>query len=275
MIDVKVTLDGIDDVKSMLNRLQTKNIPYAIQNALNNLAFQTMREGRAHIQANIDNPTKWPVNSWYVVRKATVKNRVTGNPKLEAVVGWSDYTGQKRYAPGQGTASSAEHYLSHLWRGGARKHKAFERQLQNRGLMPRGTYAVPGDAAAELGMINSYGNMKSGVIVAILSGLGAFDEVGYSANASVRQSKRMSANKSAKKHVYWAGKPGVNTPNGIWMLDEKFGRGRGRLRPIIIFVRAPNYKKQLDLAKIAKTVQDRDARREFEKAIEYELRNAK
>jgi len=272
---INISLEGIDDVQAMLGRLQTKNIPYAVQNALNNLAFQTMREGRAHIQANIDNPTKWPVNAWYVIRKATVKNYSTGRANLEAVVGWSDYTGQKRYAPGQGAAASADHYLSQLWNGGPRKLKAFERQLQNRGLMPKGMYAVPGKAADELGMINSYGNMKPSVIIAIMSGVGAFDELGYQANATVRQSKRLSASKAAAKHIYWAGKPGRNTPNGIWLLDEKFRRGRGRLRPVIVFVRQPVYQKQLDLAKIATTVQNRDARREFEKAIEYELRNAK
>jgi len=81
--------------------------------------------------------------------------------------------------------------------------------------------------------------------------------------------KNESESKAAARHVYWAGKPGPNTPNGIWMIDEKHKSGRGRLRPILVFVKGASYKKRLDLDK---TVEK--SRSNFDKYFETELQNA-
>lgn len=263
MIDIKI---DTRDVERYLDSVQREQIPFAASRALNTVAFQVMREGRDHIKSGLDKPTRWPIQSWYVRRKADKQS-------LIAVVGWSDYLNQKRLNPG-GSSSDAEYYLSQQWNGGGRKHKAFERQLIKAGFMPSGMYAVPGAAAEELGMMDGFGNMKPSVIVAILSSIGSFNEAGFKANATARQSKRMSAAKSAKRHVYWAGKPGKNTPNGIWIVDEKHS-DRGRLRPVIVFVNATNYKPRLDLESLARNVRERDMPREFNRALEYALRTAR
>jgi hypothetical protein len=118
--------------------------------------------------------------------------------------------------------------------------------------MPAGMFAMPGDAAKGLGFIDARGNFKASALVQILSQLGAFTESGYSANATTRQSRKVKGLKAAAKQVYWAGKPGRNTPNGIWALDEKHGNGRGRLRPVMVFVSKANYKQRLDLSTVAK-----------------------
>lgn len=233
---IKVSLQGFDQVQRMLQE-GNKQARFAAKVAINNQAFKAMREGRSHIQSGLDRPTRWTVTAWYVRRKATKDN-------LEAVVGWSDYLANK-------SGNAAEYYLGQQWAGGGRKHKAFENRLIRSGLMPAGMYAVPGKAALDMRMIDANGNMKGSVLVAILSAVQAFGESGYNANATTRQSKRMSASKMASRQVYWAGKPGPNTPNGIWALDEKFRRGRGRLRPILIFVRSARYRQRLDLTSIA------------------------
>jgi hypothetical protein len=262
MINIKI--EGLEQVQRKLAGFE-KQIPFVLKNALNAVAFQTMREGREYLQKNIDRPTPWTVKSWYVRKKADKRD-------LVAVVGWSDYLSQKRIQEGQ--YAGAEFYLAQHWNGGQRKLKAFERQLIRKRVMPASMHAVPGDAAEELGMIDKYGNMKGSVLVAILSAVGAFDELGYSANATVRQSRRLGASKMAAKHVYWAGKPGKNTPNGIWMLDDKFSK-RGRLRPVIVFVKPGNYRKRLDLDTISRTVEKRDLPREIDKAIDYAIRTAR
>lgn len=217
-----------------------KQARYAARVALNNQAFKAMREGRSALSAGLDRPTRWTITSWYVRRKAT-------REKLEAVVGWSDYLANK-------SGNAADYYLSQHWNGGRREHKAFEKRLIRAGIMPAGMYAVPGKAAEDLKMIDPHGNMKGSVLVAILSAVQAFGESGYNANATTRQSKRMSASKMASRLVYWAGKPGKNTPNGIWVLDDKYSK-RGRLRPVLVFVRAPAYKRRLDLKSIATKAQ--------------------
>jgi hypothetical protein len=227
------------DTKHALNALLAtqKQVRFAASKALNNIAFKAMRDGRAHVQANLNNPTPWTVKAWYVRKKATKAD-------LVAAVGWSDYLSNKR-------GHAAEYYLGQHWTGGGRKQKAYESHMQRSGLLPAGHFTVPGAAAKEMKMLDARGNFKGGAIVAIMSALGAFDQRGFTANATARQSKKRSANKSASKQVYWAGKPGKNTPNGIWALDEKFGKGRGRLRPIMVFVSRANYRKRLDLDKIA------------------------
>jgi hypothetical protein len=232
MIHIKV------DASSTLRMLENgqKQARYAAAVALNTCAFNGMREGRKHLEQRLDKPTRWTVSSWYVRKKAKKTD-------LVAVVGWSDYLANKR-------GNAADYYLSQHWNGGRREYKAFEQRLIRAGVMPSGMYAVPGQAADDLKMIDRNGNMKAGVLVAILSALSTFTEAGYNGNASTRQARRLSANKMASRLVYWAGKPGKNTPNGIWVIDEKYSK-RGRLRPVMVFVRSPNYSKRLDLDGVA------------------------
>lgn len=265
MIEIDVRAD-IRAATEFLTDLQRKQIPFATVRALNTVAFNAMRVGREYLQANLDKPTPFTVKSWYVRRKAT-------KAKPEAVVGWSDYVSQKRIGEG-GQFAGAEYYLAQHWAGGGRRNKAFERQLQRRGIMPDGMQAVPGDSAQELGMMDRYGNMKGSVLVAILSAVGSFDEMGYQANATTRQSKRMSREKSASKRVYWAGKPGNNTPNGIWMIDDKHSK-RGRLRPVIVFVKPGRYSKRLDIEAVSRQVQQRGFREAFEQELAHAIRTAK
>ena len=251
---IKVDIRGIDDVRKLLDR-GSKQAKVAAARAINSVGFYALNQGRKHIQESLGNPTPWTVKSWYLRRKATPD-------KLEAVVGWSDYLSNKG-------GNAADYYLSQHWQGGSRKHRAFENRLQRAGLMPSGHYAVLGKAASDLNMLDRFGNMKGSVLVSILSGLGAFTESGYSANATTRQSKKIKGNKAAAKKVYWAGKPGKNTPNGIWMIDDKHSR-RGRLRPILIFVSAVHYKRRMNLDTIAARAGSKLAGefgREYDKAM--------
>lgn len=254
---IRVSVDSAA-TRRMLDAGQ-KHVRYAAMLAINNCAFHAMRAGRKEIESKIDKPTRWTVTSWYVRRKATKQ-------KLEAVVGWSDYLANKK-------GEAADYYLSQHWNGGGRKHKAFEKRLIDSGVMPSGLFAVPGKAAEDLKMIDRFGNMKAGVLVAILSGLGTFNEAGYNANASVRSGKRRAASKTASRHVYWAGKPGKNTPNGIWIIDDKHG-ARGRLRPVMVFVRSPVYAKRLDLKSISNSA-PRNFDVEFAKAYRQALATAR
>ena len=236
MINAMATITGLKPTMARMKGFE-RQVPYAASRALNSAAFDVMRDGRAHITAGLDNSTPWTVKAWYVRKKAD-KN------SLVASVGWSDYLANKR-------GNAAEYYLSQHWEGGRRKLKAFESRLQRAGLMPQGWVSVIGEAAEALRMVDGRGNLKGSALVSILSGLGAFTESGYSANATTSRSKQIKGSKAAARHVYWAGKPGRNTPHGIWMLDDKFKRGRGRLRPILIFVKSATYKKRLDLGVIA------------------------
>lgn len=255
---IKIKFEGLDKTMRLLEQ-GDKQVRYAASRAINTVAFETMREGRAHIQARLNRPTNWTVKAWYVRKKAVKTD-------LVASVGWSDYLANKR-------GHAAEYYLAQHWHGGGREHRAFETRLQRSGLMPQGHYAVLGKAAQEMGMLDGNGNMKGSVLVQILSSLGAFKEAGYNANATVSRSSKLRGSKAAGKLTYWAGKPGPNTPNGIWVIDSDYSK-RGRLRPVIVFVPSVRYTKRLDLEAVARKVQPKLAR-EFEKEYAAALRTAR
>ena len=259
MFQVKV--EGLDKLTRDLNALAQKQVPFAMSRALNTTAFAVMNEGRKQIESAFVGATKWTVKSWYVRKKASKKS-------LVATVGWSDYLVNKDF-------KGPDYYLAQHFYGGTRQYKRFEEALRRKGILPDGMNAVPGKAADEMGMIDARGNMKGSVIVAIMSALEAHWKGGYNANATTRQSKKMSASKRAAKKVYWAGKPGPNTPNGIWALDEKFKGGRGRLRPVLIFVRRARYEKRLDLDRIGRDVVSKTLDAEFSKELAAAIRTAK
>ena len=257
---ITVKLEGFAEVQRKINAIG-KQAEFAASRALNTTAFAVLREGRKQIEAAFDSPTKWTVSSWYVRKKATKRD-------LVAAVGWSDYLVNKAF-------NGPDYYLAQHFNSGSRQHTRFEQRLIGKGLMPDGMNAVPGKAAIEMNMMDARGNMKPGVIVAILSALSAFNTPGFNANASVKSAKRRSANKSAGRQVYWVGKPGPNTPLGIWALDELFRNGRGRLRPVIIFVRKARYRKRLDLNRISDAVVNKVFVTEFNKELEAALRTAR
>jgi hypothetical protein len=253
-----VRLEGFKEVQRKIDAMG-KQARFAASRALNTAAFAAMREGQRRIESAFVGPTRWTIKSWYVRKKATKSD-------LVASVGWSDYLVNKQF-------KGPDYYLSQHFNSGTRQHTRFEERLISKSVMPAGMNAVPGKAAEEMGMIDGRGNMKPGVIVAILSALQAFNQAGSNMNANGR--KRQSANKRAARQVYWAGKPGPNTPNGIWALDEKFRGGRGRLRPVVIFVRRARYRKRLDLDQIANAVVQRTFVAEFDKELEAAMRTAR
>lgn len=255
MISVNVT-----GLKETIARISTmgKQARYAASRALNTAAFAAMREGQLQIEGALDKPTRWTLKSWYVRKKANKND-------LVAAVGWSDYLVNKQF-------KGPDYYLAHHFAGGKRKNKRFEERLIGAGLMPAGYQTAIGKAAQEMGMVDGHGNMKGSVLVAILSGLGA---LGGDVNQNARGRGRMSANKRAAKQVYWAGKPGRNTPNGIWVLDDKYKSGRGRLRPVLIYVKTGNYRKRLDLQRIADAVVVKTFNAEFDKELANAMRTAR
>jgi len=254
---IKITVDSKLSIAALLNA--EKQAVYAASRALNTLAFQVMREGREHIKSKLQNPRPWTVNAWYVRLKAH-------KTRLVAAVGWSDYLQNKR-------GHAAEYYLAQHWTGGGRKQKAYESHMQRSNVLPAGYVTVPGAAAGELKLLDANGAFKGGAIVAIMSAISAFGQQGYNANATVRQSKKRSANKAAARQVYWVGKPGKNTPLGIWAIDDKSSK-RGRLRPVMIFVKKTNYRKRLDLETIAAKVRP-NFQAEFNKEYAAALASAK
>lgn len=253
MIKIDVRAE-VDEATRYLDRIQSQQIPYATKNALNATAFKVKQAVEHEIRDSFDRPTPWIQRS--VRYQKAEKNNLT------ASVGF-DLFGNK-------TGVTAGKVLRAQIYGGERRLKRFEVALRRKGVLPEGMFAVPGAAAKDLGMIDAFGNMKGSVIVQILSKLGAFQEMGFNANARANKRKR-----DKGRRYYWVGKPGRNTPLGIWLVDENARGGHGGLRPIIMFVDSTNYEKRFDFFYAATAAAKKHFASEFNTALTRALATAR
>lgn len=235
MITFSVKSD-LEATISQWARVAGDQMPYATAVALTRTAKLAKEEIERQLPSLIDNPTAYTMRGFRLY-PATKR-------KLLAEVDF-------RVAMGRGT--QGRDYLSPLVYGGERKLKSFERSLQRTGLLPAGSAAVPGSGAK----LDAYGNMSRGQIVQILSYFKAFGQQGYRANINDKRKATMAkGNKrtGTRGISYFVGKPnGGRLPTGIWQKTD-FGAAGSAIKPIIIFVTKPSYRKQLDVPGIAQRV---------------------
>lgn len=245
---------NVDEITKRVDDVQHKQIPFAMSQALNDTAFKVMEAERLEMRDVFDKPTPWLLRGLRVAKST--------KHSLVATVGF-DRDGNK-------TGVTGDKVLRAEVLGGARRLKGFEVALRRKGYLEPGEFAVPGKAAGDLNMIDSYGNMKGSAIVQILSKLQAFMEIGHTANVA---GKRQRA--AGRSRVFWVGKPGRNTPRGIWLIDEKYGGGRGRLRPIIVFVNSTNYEAVFDFGYVASKTVEHEIGPAFQRRLANALRTAR
>jgi len=196
---------------------------------------RTAKDVKARIDQELpvvfDNPTRYTLRGFRVY--PATKRRLTASVE---------------FRPSFGTGSHARDYLAPGVVGGPRKVKAFERALQNVGLLPSGMAAVPGEAAR----LDRHGNMKASQIVQLLSYFRAFGEQGYSANMKSDRRAALAKGNSKRRGVsYFVGRPGGGKlPLGIWQRTS-FGAWGTAIKPVLMFVKRPTYKRRLDLERIA------------------------
>lgn len=197
--------------------------------AINRTALGVRLDLYAEMRKVFDSPTAYTLKSLYV-KRATVSNPV-------AVV-WLKNNYDERKA----------HYLAPNIFGGGRPLKRFEYLLRRIGVLPDGMYAVPGQSAK----FDANGNMSRGQIVEVLAYLQAFYLSGSTANTTAaRRAKLLKGSKKKKGYEYIVVKEkrGGIVP-GIWRVEHG-GLGRS-IRPILIFVRMPQYKVRFRFFAVAK-----------------------
>lgn len=219
-------------------RMRRVNIPLAAAKALTFTAQDVQAAEKREIPRVFDRPTPFTSNSLYL--KGATPARLT------ARVWFKDL----RFKA---------HYLVPQVEGGDRPLKRFEKMLQARGLLPVGMFAVPGSRAD----LDAYGNISRGQLIKILSALNALPETGYLANRSARSAARRARSKKPKALVdYFVGRPSPKDPAGVW---ERVGK-KG-LRPILIFVKSPRYRKRFDFYGIANNIATRNFPVHFDRAL--------
>ena len=151
--------------------------------------------------------------------------------------------------------------------GGDRYLKPMEVRLQRIGLMPKGWFIVPGDAAP----LDAYGNMSPGEISRILNVLGSYTESGFNkANIKTRQRLRKgNKKKGVYGFEYWVNPAGAGRvkhllPGVYRRVYTGFGTS---LKPMMIFVPRAQYRARLDFFGIVKATVQRRFPAEFDKAL--------
>ena len=213
-----------------------EQIALATAKALTFTAERVRDAEKQEMQRVFDRPTAFTLNSLYL-RGATPF-------RLEAKVWFKDL----RFR---------QHYLVPQIHGGDRPLTRFEQYLQKAGKLPVGMMAVPGAAAR----LDGFGNMSRGQIVQVLSALQALPEAGYLAN----KSRRKGARRNRVTDLIFVGRPHPGWPAGVWQRQ-----GLARLKPILIFVRAPRYTQRFDFYGLANKIADR----EFPAMLNRELQRA-
>jgi hypothetical protein len=156
--------------------------------------------------------------------------------------------------------------------GGSRYLKPMELRLQRVGLMPRGWFIVPGDAAP----LDAYGNMSAGEISRILNVLGSYTESGFNkANIKTRQRLRKGNEKKGDYGFeYWVNPAGPrqakHLPPGVYRrVYTAFGTS---LKPMMVFVNRARYRARLDFFGIVQATVRQRFPAEFDKALQSLIR---
>lgn len=235
-----------------------RQLPFALSKALNDTAKIIVKGLKDEMLKIFDNPTPYTVNSVSFKKRATKED-------LNVKIIIKDFTGK-------GTAPVK--YLAPEIEGGSRRSRSSEIQLREKGLLKDDWYWVPGKGI----ILNQYGNITGAQIVRIMSALQAFREVGYFANQTAQSLKR---NKGAMKNLIVI-KDFNNRSKllpGVYQLTKpvktKSGTSYKELKPILIFIKKPTYKKRFDFFGVGKSIFDKEFNNNFEQALQYALSTAK
>lgn len=236
----EMQLTGIKEAKTMLSKELFHKV---LSKTVGDTAYDARKDLTDELKKTFDRPTPFITRSVMVIHK---KYDPSG---LSALIGFFG-TGGKRRGP--------EDVLEPHIKGGERKMKPSEERLYN--------YWIPGNVIK----LNKYGNISGGLMTQILSYLRLLSSgVGYMGNLTTESWERKKKIKDKAKRekklrkffiVGWHNRTGKAA--GVW---EKLSNGK--IRPILLFIRNPRYRKRLDFFGIIQRSINKNIQREFNNAF--------
>lgn len=258
MSQIRIAVDADNMLGRQFSALEREQLPFAVMQACNATAFEIREVWKRTAPRVFDRPTPMTINA-ALYRRAT-KGRLFAEIFL-------------RDEAFKGTPPAK--YLQPEVEGGTRRKKRMELLLQAKGMMPAGTFAVPGKRAP----LDQFGNVPSSQIRQILSQLRAGGEQGYVSNeTNERRTKRQrrEARKFGRSYEYI-----VLTKRRGRLLPGLYERSNDRsraIRSIFIFTKQANYSPRYDIFGLAQRTWDKLMpfyfNRELEKALESAVRGA-
>lgn len=204
-----------------MNNIAKKQLPYAAMLALN----ETAKGGRLAVQAEMDRVFDRPKP---YAKRGVVYDRATRQNMRAAVVVTGDRT--KGSLP-------ATAFLGPQIHGGRRTHKAFERQLIDRGLMDRSEVAVPANRTPR----DRYGNMTQGFLNRVMADL-RIDYRGAGATR-VGSDASLKRNKNYRNARFFVPKRDGGLFPGVWQRSPQ----DDSVFPVMLFIRSESYRVRLHL----------------------------
>lgn len=241
---MSVGLDATDFYRR-LNDVERKQMPQATVWALNDTAAEILEHVQDHMEVVFDRPTRFTMNAFMVWRakKSTMEAKVQERPSV-----------------------GSKHYLKVQEVGGARPKTGLEKMLAGSlgygGVM---SALVPAAGAR----VDRFGNWSKGQRNQAISGIRAWRETGYSANAT-----EASQSRNRGRAGYFVPKPGGQLSPGIW---KRTGKGnREKLTKVAHFLDyMPRYTGRLEFLEGAEVIYERRFSTNFDAAFRKAMLTAR
>jgi hypothetical protein len=248
MIDAHIKFD-LRAFERDMTSVERKQMPYAIVLMLN----ETAKGGRLAVQREMDKVFDRPTP---YAKRGVVYDRATKQRMQSAVV----VTGDRTKGGLPATAFLGPHI-----EGGMRSHKAFERQLIERGLMNKRQAAVPAKSAP----LDRYGNMTQGFLNRIMADL----QIEYRGAGATRKrtDASLKRNKNYRNARFFVPKSGSHLFPGVYQRNPS----DQSIKPVILFVQSSSYKVRLHLKKVVERYADANLVDNFEVAFMQAMRSAR
>jgi hypothetical protein len=245
-VDIRIDLRRFE---RSLTDIERQQFPYAMMLALN----ETAKGGRLQVQREMDQVFDRPTP---YAKRGVVYDRATKQKLTAAVVVTGDRT--KGGLP-------ATAFLGPQIQGGERTHKAFERQLIERGLMDRRMVAVP----AQRTPLDRYGNMTQGFLNRVMSDL-QIDYRGAGATR-VRTNASLKRNKNYRKARYFVPAKDSRLYPGVYQREPS----SNAIFPVILFIPSESYRIRLQLKDVVTRYVENHIRDNFEAAFARAVASAR
>lgn len=246
MAQIRIAVDPGDVLGRQLTDLEQSQLPFAVSQAANKVAYEVRERWKRQAPRVFDRPMPLTVNA-AMYRKAT-----KAQPYAEIFIRDEAFKG----------TPPAKYLLAEV-EGGQRRRKGFERLLQSRGILSPTQFAVMGRGA----QANQFGNVPAGQITKILSQLGAQRDRYLNQTAVSKKRRRGKKNNRDGEYFVLTKRRGVLRP-GVY---ERIGRGSG-VRSIFVFTTTAGYRPRYDIFGMAedtwKKLMPFYLKRELEKAMQ-------
>jgi hypothetical protein len=257
---IRIDVRGMAEVQAALRNLAAEQLPFAMKEGINTVAFKTKDALQNEMRAVFDRPTPWLIRQ-VAVAKATKTNltAIVGTPE-----GIKDASGAGAGFSRTTSSGVFERILIPHIDGGQRQQRNSEKRLVRAGIMKSDEIMVPGAGMP----LDSYGNPRTDELLMILSWLNTlqWSSQGATQNRAERIRRRMNATERRGESYFAIPSPrGARPAPGIYKKMPG-----GKVLPMYLFVNPHNYKKRLDWYGVV----DRTVAREFPPAMSAAVQKA-